>query len=417
MNAETPSRWQRLGALAALFLRLGVIGFGGPLAHIGLMEDQCVARRKWVTRQQFLEGLAICNLLPGPTSTQLSIYLGYLRAGMLGGLVSGACFIFPAFVLVLILAWAYVQYGSLPQVGALFLAIGPVVIAIIVHTLYRTGKTALTNIPTWIIALVACALVVYPLLPPAVNLLTILLAAGLAGILLFTRSFRNQPPASPLSESSTSVSPAKDGGSGESSTASSSLKVLIAMPLVVGKALMVSGTVALISLALVFFKIGVLMFGGGLVVAPLLQQELVDGPHWLTTQQLLDGLALGQLTPGPVTTVATFAGYAVDGFAGGIVATLAVFAPSFLLVLSLTPLLLRVRNAPIARGFLKGITAGAQGAIAAAAILFGRAALVDPFTVAIAIVGLLLLLRWNINTVFLIGGAALLGLVRALPGV
>src|SRR5215471_12644906 len=129
MSSETSGLWERLRALAAIFLRLGVIGFGGPLAHVGLMEDQCVTRRQWATRQQFLEGLAICNLMPGPTSTQLSIYLGYLRAGLLGGLVSGACFIFPAFLLVLLLAWAYVQYGSLPRVHALFLAIGPVVVA------------------------------------------------------------------------------------------------------------------------------------------------------------------------------------------------------------------------------------------------------------------------------------------------
>jgi chromate transporter len=407
MSAEMPGFGQRLRALAALFLRLGVIGFGGPLAHIGLMEDHCVTRRQWATRQQFLEGLAICNLLPGPTSTQLSIYLGYLRAGTLGGLVSGACFIFPAFVLVLLLAWAYVQYGSLPQVGALFVAIGPVVIGIIVNTVYRTSKTALTNLATWIIALIACALVVKPLLPPSVNLLTILLASGLVGVLLFRRSFQRQAAAA--KEELVTPPP-------KAPKTDSSLKSVIAAPLLGAKtfAAAAAPTVGLLTVALVFFKIGLLMFGGGLVVAPLLQQELVDGPHWLTTRQLVDGLALGQLTPGPVTTVATFAGYAVAGFPGGVVATIAVFAPSFILVLSLTPLLLRVRSAPIAKAFLKGITAGALGAIAAAAILFGLAAIKDVFTAAIAFVSLALLLRWNVNTVFLIGGAALLGLGRAL---
>ncbi|HEY7357414.1 MAG TPA: chromate efflux transporter [Ktedonobacterales bacterium] len=406
MSAETPSIGERLRALAALFLRLGVVGFGGPLAHIGLMEDHCVTRRQWMTRQQFLEGLAICNLLPGPTSTQLSIYLGYLRAGPLGGLVSGACFIFPAFVLVLLLAWVYVQYGALPQVSALFVAIGPVVIGIIVNTLYRTGKTALTHPATWVIALVACALVVHPFLPPAFNLLTILLASGLVGALLFTRAFKQQPVAA----KETAAAPPEAPG------ADTSLKSVLAAPLLGVKAFAAAAapTAGLLTLALVFFKIGLLMFGGGLVVAPLLQQELVDGPHWLTTKQVVDGLALGQLTPGPVTTVATFAGYAVAGLPGGVVATLAVFAPSFILVLSLTPLLLRVRGAPIARAFLKGITAGALGAIAAAAILFGLAAINDLFTAAIALISLALLLRWNVNTVFLIVGAALLGLGRAL---
>ncbi len=410
MRSETPGFGERLRALAALFLRLGVVGFGGPLAHVGLMEDQCVTRRQWATRQQFLEGLAICNLLPGPTSTQLSIYLGYLRAGLLGGLVSGACFIFPAFVLVLALAWAYVQYGSLPQVGALFVAIAPVVIGIIVNTLYRTGKTALTNLATWIIALLACALVVHPLLPPSVNLLTILLIAGLVGVLLFRRSFIREAAAKP--EAAATPPP-------EAPKSDSSLKSMIAAPLLWGKALAAAAapTAGLLTVALVFFKIGLLMFGGGLVIAPLLQQELVDGPHWLTTRQLVDGLALGQLTPGPVTTVATFAGYTVAGFPGGVVATIAVFAPSFILVLGLTPPLLRVRNAPTAKAFLKGITAGALGAIAAAAILFGRASIIDPFTAVIALVSLALLLRWNVNTVFLIGGAALLGLGRALLGI
>lgn len=393
---------QRLQALAALFLRLGVIGFGGPLAHIGLMEDHCVTRRQWVTRQQFLEGLAICNLLPGPTSTQLSMYLGYLRAGLLGGLVSGACFIFPAFVLVLALAWAYGQYGALPQVGALFAAIGPVVVGIIVNTLYRTGKTALTSLSTWLIALAACALVTFPLLPPSVNLLTILLLAGLAGLLLYTPAFRREA-AAPKAE--TAAPPP------EAPRADTSLKSVLALPLLAAKAAAPAG---LLTVGLVFFKIGLLMFGGGLVVAPLLQQELVDGQHWLTTRQLLDGLALGQLTPGPVTTVATFAGYTAAGFPGGVIATIAVFAPSFILVLSLTPLLLRVRGAPLAKAFLKGITAGAQGAIAASAILFGLAAITDIFTALIALASLALLLRWNVNTVFLIGGAALLGLGRAL---
>jgi chromate transporter len=410
MRSETPGLGPRLRALVALFLRLGVVGFGGPLAHLGLMEDQCVTRRQWVTRQQFLEGLAICNLLPGPTSTQLSIYLGYLRAGPLGGLVSGACFIFPAFVLVLLLAWAYIQYGALPQVSALFVAIGPVVIGIIVNTLYRMGKTTLTTVPGWVIALVACALVVVPLLPPSVNLLTILMAAGLAGALLFTRSIQHQPATG--KEEAASLPP-------DAPRTDGSVKSVLAAPLLGAKAFAAAAAPAagLLTLGLVFFKIGLLMFGGGLVVAPLLQQELVDGPHWLTTRQLVDGLAVGQLTPGPVTTVATFAGYAVDGFAGGVVATVAVFAPSFLLVLSLTPLLVRVRNAPVAKAFLRGITAGALGAIAAAAILFGRATISDPFTAVIALASLALLLRWNVNTVFLIGGAAALGLLRALLGI
>ncbi|HEY7124315.1 MAG TPA: chromate efflux transporter [Ktedonobacterales bacterium] len=406
---------QRLGALAALFLRLGIIGFGGPLAHIGLMEDLFIARRKWATREQFLEGLAICNLLPGPTSTQLSMYLGYLRAGVVGGVVSGTCFIGPAFLLVLGLAWAYVRYGALPQVGALFLAIGPVVIAIIANTLYRTGKTALTSPLLWVIALSTCTLTLYPLLPPGINLVVILLASGLVGVwrvvlglpvLLLTggRGLPRQPR------------PAHDEPTQPDTT---TLKSLLPAPLLALKALSLQAapsTALLLPLALVFLKIGLLMFGGGLVVAPLLQQELVDGPHWLTTRQLVDGLALGQLTPGPVSVVATFAGFAVAGFPGGVVATVAVFLPSFVLVLGLTPLLLRRYRSAFFTSFLRGVTAGALGTIAGAAILFGYAAITDLFTAAIALVSLALLLRWNINTTYLILGAAVLGIGRALLG-
>jgi chromate transporter len=191
------------------------------------------------------------------------------------------------------------------------------------------------------------------------------------------------------------------------------------VPLFALKALALQATPSaalLLPLTLVFLKIGLLMFGGGLVVAPLMQQELVDGPHWLTTRQLVDGLALGQLTPGPVSVVATFAGFAVAGFPGGIVATVAVFFPSFVLVLGLTPLLLRRYRSTFFISFLRGVTAGALGTIAGAAILFGRAAITDMFTAAIALISLALLLRWNLNTTYLILGAAVLGIGRALLG-
>lgn len=393
---ETERPRQRLSSLAALFLRIGIIGFGGPLAHIGLMEDECATRRHWVTREEFLEGLAICNLLPGPTSTQLSIYLGYLRAGPSGGIISGTCFIAPAFLLVLILTWVYVQYAVIPAVGALFVGIGPVVIAIILNTLYRSSRTALTSISSWCLSITVCILTLLRLLPPSINLLTILLASGIVGILLYGHT-----PAPPASESNEKQEKQK-------SSRHPTARSILFVPFLATKASL------LIPLALVFLKIGLLMFGGGLLVATLLQQELVDGLHWLTTRQLLDGLALGQLTPGPVSVVATFVGYTVAGPSGAVVATFAVFLPSFVLVLSLTPLLRRLRNLPWAKGFLKGITAGALGAIGAAGISLGLVAIVDVVTATIALVSLFMLIRWNINTFFLIAGAALIGLLRSL---
>jgi len=394
----TESNWQRLRSLIVVFSRLGAIGFGGPLAHIGLMEDECVVRREWMSREVFLEGLAICNLLPGPTSTQLSIYLGYVRAGAVGGLTSGACFIVPAFVVVLVLSWAYFQYGTLPVTGAFFVGIAPVVVAIILNTTYRSSKTALTMISSWLLAIFTCIFTLVRLLPLAINLVTILLISGLVGMLLYGRISGSSSP------------PAGSDRPKQKSTIIKSIAPLLAMGRLF-HSLPVDASL-LVVLALEFFKIGLLMFGGGLVIAPLLQQELVDSQHWLTTKQLLDGIALGQLTPGPVTVVATFAGYATAGFAGGLVATVAVFLPAFILVLGLSPVLLRVRDVPLVKGFLKGITAGALGAIAAAAIIFARAAIFDVVTLAIAFVSLLLLIRWNINTIVLIAGAAIVGLLR-----
>jgi chromate transporter len=227
---------------------------------------------------------------------------------------------------------------------------------------------------------------------------TILLISGLVGMLLYGRISGSSSP------------PAGSDRPKQKSTIIKSIAPLLAMGRLF-HSLPVDASL-LVVLALEFFKIGLLMFGGGLVIAPLLQQELVDSQHWLTTKQLLDGIALGQLTPGPVTVVATFAGYATAGFAGGLVATVAVFLPAFILVLGLSPVLLRVRDVPLVKGFLKGITAGALGAIAAAAIIFARAAIFDVVTLAIAFVSLLLLIRWNINTIVLIAGAAIVGLLR-----
>ena len=288
---------QKLRSIAGLFLKLGIIGFGGPLAHIGLMEDAYVKRRRWTTREEFLEGLAVCNLLPGPTSTQLSIYLGYLYGGIPGGLVSGTCFIAPAFVLVLILSWAYIQYGALPAVGALFVGIGPVVVAIIVNTLYRSSKTALTTFSSWCIGILACIFTVLPLLPPSFNLVTILLLSGLVGMLIYGRT---QAPQHQQWRS-------WRHRSNEQSKGQTTIKSIALTPFWRQKRCCMfasTGNWAVDAVA-GLRQNWLLMFGGGLVIAPLLQQELVDGPHWITTRQLLDGLALGQFTPGPVTVVAT----------------------------------------------------------------------------------------------------------------
>jgi chromate transporter len=337
-----------------LFGKLGVIGFGGPAAHIAMMRDEVVDRRKWIDEQEFLDLVAACNVIPGPTSTELAIHLGRRRAGRLGLLVGGAAFILPAALIVLGLAWAYVRYGSRPEADDLLWGVTAAVIAVIAVALVSFTRTAVKDARTAAIAI--GALVAYLLGVNEVVIIALAAAAGLASSLF----------------------------------------------------------VALPAIAAVFLKIGVLLFGSGYVLIAFLRTELVVQRGWLTEQQLLDAVSIGQVTPGPVFTTATFVGYVLAGFAGAVVATVAIFAPSFLLVGLTGRVVERVRASKRGRAVLDAINAAVVGLLAGVLVLLAREAVTDIGAIAIAIVALVLICRWRVNTSLIVAGGAVAGLLRAL---
>jgi chromate transporter len=374
--------------LVSVFLRIGLTGFGGALATMALMEQEWVSNRKMLTHEQLLEGMALCYLLPGPTAVLLSIYLGGRLLGTLGGILSGLAFITPAILLTLLLSWVYFQSHTIPAVSALFVGLGPVVVALILAMLYRSGKTALTSLSRWALSLAVGILLIFPVLPQAWNLITLLLLSGLVGMLCF-RSHTTTVQSSSMIAVSGLLAFLREA------TLSLSPGLLVLLPL-----------------AFVFLKASLVMFGGGVVAIPLFQQELVQTYHWLTPRQFLDGVAIGQLTPGPITVVATFAGYAVGGFLGAGVATAAMYLPPFVLMLFATPLLMRLRHSSLVQGTLQGIMAGALGMMGATAILLGRAGITNLWQAALAFLSVVLLIRWKVPPLYVILGVAGLGLLQ-----
>lgn len=362
--------------ILGVFAKLGLGGFGGPMAHIAMMEEEIVRRHRWLSGERFLEGLALCQLLPGPISTQMGIYLGYVRGGLAGGLLAGLAFIGPAFFIILGLSWLYFHYGALPQVAGLFYGINPAVIALILASCYRLGRSAITDVP--LAAIFAAALLATWVL--RANTMILLGAAGFLGVLLYARS-----------------------------SATPSGKAFLPWPLL-------AFTLAFppsrhLQLALFFLKVGALIFGGGYVIIPFIEREVVQSLAWLSPREFLDGLALGQITPGPIIITASFIGYKVAGLSGALVATAAIFLPSFAFIFAAAPHLARLRQAPWAQGFLKGVNPAAVGAILGAAVLLGAKSIVDPWTAAIGLLSLVALLRFRLNALILIPAAGLLGLL------
>jgi chromate transporter len=344
-----------LRELVLLFLRLGFTAFGGPAAHIAMMEDEVVRRRNWLSREQFVDLLGAANLIPGPSSTELAIYLGYRRAGFAGLLLGGVCFILPAAFLSGALAWAYLRYGALPQAGLVLYGIKPVLIALIVQAIANLGRTALK---TPLLGTVAVT-TIFALLLGAPALLILL---GAALVVMASRSF--------------------------------GLK-----------------SIAPFLVFLVFAKIGSIVFGSGYVLLAFLRDELVAHRGWLTEAQLLDAVAVGQFTPGPVFTTATFIGYLLGGVAGAIAATVGIFLPGFLLVAISGPLIPRLRSSRWASAALDGVNAASLGLMAAVTWQLGRAAIVDWRTALIALLGAVLLFRFRVNSTWLILGGALAALL------
>ncbi|MBV9171729.1 MAG: chromate efflux transporter [Chloroflexi bacterium] len=376
MTAEDAARtWEtsNIREVAGLFLKLGFIAFGGPAAHISLMRQEIVQRRKWLDEQAFLDLIGAANLIPGPTSTELAIYLGYTRAGPIGLVLAGLLFILPAMLLVLAFAWAYVQYGSLPQAGALLYGIKPVIVAVIVQAIYGLVRTAVKTPLLGAVVVLSIALYFF-----GANPLVALLGLALI-VALITNKQRLHA-------------------------------VVLAAQVATASGL---ATFSLGVLFFTFLKIGATLYGSGYVLLAFLHDDFVVRLGWLTDQQLLDAVAVGQFTPGPVFTTATFIGYVLGGVPGALVATVAIFLPSFLFVAAVYPLLPRLRSSPWTRAFLDGTNAAAVGLMAAVAWQLGTSSIIDPLTLVLFGATVVLLIRMRINSAWLVLVGGLIGLASA----
>jgi len=365
-----------LWEIARVFLRLGMVSFGGPAAHVALMEEEIVRRRRWLTRETFLDLLGAANLIPGPNSTELAIHVGYARAGWPGLLIAGTCFIVPAAVIVTVLAWGYVRYGSLPAIEGILAGVKPVVIAIVVQAIWNLGRGVLSSraaLTLGIACVIAASL--------GVHELALLAAAGVT--MWMYASWRR------------SSDGARPGVMG-----------VLALP-VLGAA---PTAFTLGGLFLMFVKIGSVLFGSGYVLLAFLRADLVVRLGWLTERQLLDAVAVGQVTPGPVFTTATFIGYLLGGAVGAVVATVGIFLPAFVFVAASGPLLPIVRRSAGARAALDGINVASLALMAVVTVQLARSALVGPTGVVLAVASAVALMRFRVSAAWLVLAGALIGL-------
>jgi len=366
--------------LVRYYLRLGMLGFGGPVALVGLMERELVGQRKWLTKDEMRESIAVCQSLPGPLAIQVGILISYLRGGFWGAWAGGWAFILPNFVIVAALGALYVHFSGLPPVTAIFYGVSPAVIALILHSCYRLAKLGMEDWLQWVIVVVSFAITVA--LEAEVALLFI--GAGLVGLLYYGSLLRGR--------------------------LATSLPLLAAVPLGTGASPEGLGSM-LGKLFLFFAKAGSLTFGSGLVIVPFLEKGLVQQTGWVDQRQFLVAVAIGMISPGPVVITATFVGYLVAGFWGSLVSTVGIFLPSFLIVLIVAPLLIRHRANANVQGFVKGAYAAAIGTIIGACVLLGKIAIGDWFTALVALVSLAVLFRWNLSNPVLVAATAVLGLI------
>jgi chromate transporter len=377
-GARAPRR-AALRELAWLFARLGLTAFGGPAAHIAMMEDEVVRRRGWMTRERLLDLIGAANVIPGPTSTELAIHIGHERAGWPGLVIAGACFILPAVAVVLAIAWAYVRFGALPAVGGVLYGVKPVIIAVVVQALWGLGRSAIKS--PWLGAVGLVALVASL---AGADELIVLAAAGAAVALGRAAGRRGGPRAASW----------------------------VPLPLagaVTGTATGAATAFGLGPLFWVFFKVGAVLFGSGYVLIAFLRGDLVERLHWMTESQLLDAIAVGQVTPGPVFTTATFVGYVLGGGPGAAVATLGIFLPAFGFAAISGPLVPRIRNSRTAGAVLDGVNVASLALMAAVAIELGRTAIIDVPTAVLAAAGAAVLIRYRLNSAWLVLGGAAVG--------
>lgn len=369
--------------VVGLFLKLGTTAFGGPAAHIAVMEQEAVIRRGWLSREEFLELLAIVNLTPGPSSTKLALFLGYRRSGWMGLLLGGICFVVPAALMVCAIAWAYRRFETVPEMKGLFYGIKPVIIAVVVQAIWSLGRTSIRTPMLALLGVGAAALSYF-----GTNPLLVLLLVG-----VMTTAIRawSQPKGAVAC-----VTPLLGMGS--------------AVPLATATG--VAAPFSLMALMLFFLKVAVVVFSSGYVLLVFLHSDLVVHWHWLTDDQLLDAVSVGQFTPGPFFTTATFIGYILGGPKAALLATAAIFLPSFLLVAFGGPFLSRLRQWPLVSAFVEGVNVASLALIAVVACQLGPVALVDWLTRGLAIAAAVWLLFYRVNSTWLLLGGAALGLAR-----
>jgi chromate transporter len=370
---------KRLGELAKLFFNLGVIGFGGPAAHIAMMQDEVVDRKQWLTREHFLDLVGATNLIPGPNSTEMAIHVGYVRAGWLGLIVAGVCFIGPAVLLTAVFAWVYVQFGKLPAIAPLLYGIKPAVLAVIFGAVWKLGKTALKKNNKLLVIGIGVAVAVFC----GMSEIFALLLGGLLGMIWL-----------------------------QGSQSANALLIPLSLATAVTNATAVNAS--LLQLGLFFLKIGCILYGGGYVLVAFLQGGLVDDLGWLTQQQLLDAIAIGQFTPGPVLSTATFIGYVIAGFPGAIVATAGIFLPSFVFVALLNPLIPRLRSSCWMSAFLDAVNISSVALMVVVTIELGFAIILpalrfDWVAALIAVCSAIVLVRYRINAAWIVLGSAVIG--------
>ncbi len=401
MMESTEARSGSVGEVARLFFRLGCVAFGGPAAHIAMMEDEFVTRRKWMTREHFLDLIGATNLIPGPNSTEMTMHVGFERAGWRGLFAAGASFILPAATITGILGWLYVKYGTLPDVEPFLVGIKPAVLAVIAGALWKLTKKAVKGWRTAAVglgALIAIAL--------GVSEISAMILGGIVGMLFIRLS-------EPRFDGGDSASSAKRGEP-ESPLRKGFLFPIVAGGVATGVAV---GTVSLWKLGLFFLKVGAILYGSGYVLFAFLEGDLVNTYGWLTNEQLVDAIAIGQFTPGPVLSTATFIGYVLAGWQGAVVATVAIFLPSFFFVLVLNPIIPKLRRSVWMGAFLDAVNVAAVALMVWVSYRLGVATLTDWTAWLILVLAAIALFRFKLNAAWIVLGGALVGVVLTLLSV
>ena len=393
MDVDPPPERVPIRELVKYYLRLGLVGFGGPVALVGQMERELVGEKKWVTKEEMREGIAICQSLPGPLAIQVGIWISYIRGGFWGAWAGGWAFILPNFVIVAVLGALYVYFGGLAPVKAIFYGVSPAVIALILHSCYRLTKLGMKDWIEW--ALAAAAFLITVAVQAEVAL--VFIGCGVVGLLYYGSLFRAR------------------------STGATARSFWLGIPLLAAADGAPGGLGKILAELLGFFlKAGSLTFGSGLVIVPFLEKGLVQQMHWLNERDFLVAVAMGMISPGPVVITSTFVGYLVaarlsgsllDGLWGAIAATVGIFLPSFLFILIIAPILMRYRTNPNVQGFIKGAYAAAIGTILGACVLLGKIAIGDWLTALIALGSLVVLFRFKVSNPVLVAATAIIGLV------